>query len=114
MHGSHALEGEEIVHHGEHALLHLSAIPCVEDDLLFGGDVEGDAGLGIQTEFLIIGDFGFRGVIDNEVGFEVLKFFFAWTDEHVLDEVSLPSDFDDEANGHAGIFVSAAIGVNNE
>ncbi len=34
VHGSDALEGEEVVLHGEHSLLHLTAVPCVEDNLL--------------------------------------------------------------------------------
>ncbi len=114
VHGSHALQRKEVVHHGEHALLHLSAIPCVQDHLLFGGDVEGDAGLAIEAKLLVVGDFGFGGVIDNEIGFEGLQFVFAWADEHILDEMGLPSDFHDEADRHAGVFVGPAIGVDDE
>ena len=47
-----------VVHHGEHALLHLAAVPGVDDDLLAGGDVEGHAGLGVQTQLLVVLDLG--------------------------------------------------------
>ena len=39
VHGSHALQRQEVVHHGEHTLLHLAAVPGVDDDLLLAGDV---------------------------------------------------------------------------
>ena len=40
VHGSDALQRQVVVHHGEHTLLHLSAVPCVNDNLLTACDVE--------------------------------------------------------------------------
>ena len=45
MHGGDALERLEVVHHREHTLLHLAAVPCVDDHLLLGGQVEDHGGL---------------------------------------------------------------------
>ena len=40
VHRSHTLEWKEVVHHREHTFLHLSAVPCIDDNLLFACDVE--------------------------------------------------------------------------
>ena len=40
VHGSHAFQWKEVVHHREHTFLHFSAVPCVYDNLLFSCDVE--------------------------------------------------------------------------
>ena len=45
VHGSDTLQGQIVVHHREHTLLHLTAIPSVDDYLLTAGNVEGYAGL---------------------------------------------------------------------
>ena len=34
VHRSDALERQIVVHHGEHTFFHLSAIPCIQDNLL--------------------------------------------------------------------------------
>ena len=68
----------------------------------------------METKFLEVMDFGFRSVINDEVRFEILEFFFARTDEHVADEMGLPGNFDDEANGHTGIFVSTAESIDDK
>ena len=34
VHGSHAFQWKEVVHHREHTFLHFSAVPCVYDNLL--------------------------------------------------------------------------------
>ena len=113
VHGGNALQRQVVVHHGEHALLHLAAVPGVDDDLLTGGDVEGDAGLGVQAQLLVVLDLGLGGVVDDEVGLEVLQLLLGRADEHVLDEVCLPCDLHDEADGHAGVVVGAAEGVHD-
>ena len=41
VHRSHALQRKPVVHVGEHALLHLAAVPGVDDNLLMAGDVRG-------------------------------------------------------------------------
>ena len=40
VHGSDAFQRQVVVHHGEHTLLHLTAIPGVNDNLLTAGNVE--------------------------------------------------------------------------
>ena len=40
VHGSHAFQWKEVVHHREHTFLHFSAVPCIDDNLLFACDVE--------------------------------------------------------------------------
>ena len=114
VHRSDALEREVVVHHGEHALLHLAAVPGVDDDLLAGGDVEGHAGLGVEAELLVVFDLCLGRVVDDEVRLKVLELFRGRADEHVGDEVGLPCDLDDEADGHAGIVVRAAERVDDE
>ena len=108
MHGGDALQGQVVVHHGEHALLHLAAVPGVEDDLLTGGDVEDGGSLGIQAQLLVVGELGLGGVVGDEIGLEVLQLLLGGGDEHVLDEVGLPRHLHDEAHGHAGVGVGAA------
>ena len=40
VHRSDTIEWEEVVHHREHTLLHLTAVPCVDDNLLAACSVE--------------------------------------------------------------------------
>ena len=40
VHGSDALQRQIVVHHGEHTFLHLSAVPCINDNLLTACNVE--------------------------------------------------------------------------
>ena len=113
VHGGHTLQGEVVVHDGEHTFLHLAAVPGVDDNLHTLGEVEGNAGLGVDAEFLPVLNLGLGGVEHNEVGGEVLELLFGGTNEHVGHEVSLPCHFHDEANGQTGILVGAAESVNN-
>ena len=45
VHSSYALQRKEVVHHREHTLLHLTAVPGVDDDLLLGSNVEDNSRL---------------------------------------------------------------------
>ena len=114
MHGGHALQGQVVVHHGEHALLHLAAVPGVQDDLLAGSEVEDGSGLGVEAQLLVVGDLGLGSVVGDKVRLEVLQLLSGGLDEHILYEVSLPSHFHDEADGHAGVVVGAAEHVHHE
>ena len=114
MHGGHTLQGQVVVHHGEHALLHLAAVPGVQDDLLPGGEVEDGGGLGIQAQLLIVLHLGLGGVVGDEVRLEVLQFLSSGLDEHILDEVGLPCHLHDEADGHAGVVVGAAEHIHHK
>ena len=49
VHRSHALQWQEVVHHREHTFLHLSAVPCINDNLLFAGDIEHNSCLRVKT-----------------------------------------------------------------
>ncbi len=108
MHGGHAVQRQEVVHHGEQTLLHLAAVPGVEDDLLTGGDVEDGGGLGVEAQLLEVLHLSLGGVVGDEVGLEVLQLLLSGGDEHILDEVGLPRHLHDEAHGHAGVGVGAA------
>ena len=108
VHRGDALQGQIVVHHGEHALLHLAAVPGVEDDLLAAGDVEDDGGLGVETQLLVVLDLRLGRGVDDEVRLEALLLLGGGLDEHVADKVRLPGDLHDEADGHAGVLVRAA------
>ena len=114
MHGGHALQRQEVVHHGEHTLLHLAAVPGVDDDLLLAGDVESNAGLAVQAQLLVVLDLSLGSVVDNEVRLEVLQFLSGGLDKHVGDKVCLPGHLHDEADSHAGVLVGAAESIDNE
>ena len=113
VHGCDALEWKEVVHHGEHTLLHLAAVPGVEDDLLFGGYVEEDCGLGAEAELLVVLNLGLGCVVYNEIWLLVHLGLVLRTDEHVGDEMCLPCDFHDETDLHAGVLVGSAESVDN-
>ena len=111
VHRSDATERIEVVHHREHTLLHFAAIPSVDDHLLTLLDVESNYSLRVETEFLVVFAFSLRSVEYHEVGLELLEFFFCGADEHVGNEVSLPSHLHDEAHAHASALVGAAEDV---
>ena len=114
VHGGNALQRQEVVHHGEHALLHFAAVPGVGDDLLAAGQVEHHSGLGVQAQLLVVLHLGLGGIVHHKVRGEVLQFFLGGLDEHVGHEVSLPGHFHDETDGHAGVLVGAAESVHHE
>ena len=113
MHRGYALERQIVVHHAEHALFHLAAVPGVYDDLFTAGDVEDNGRLGVETQLLIVFDLRLGGVVDNEVGLEVPELLLGRADEHIRYEVRLPCDLHDEADGHAGVLVCAAEGIDD-
>jgi hypothetical protein len=114
VHRSDALQGQQVVHVGEHAFLHLAAVPGVDDYLHLFGQVEHDGRLRVQAEPLVLLDLGFRGVEHHEVGLAVLlEFGIRRTDEHVLDEVRLPGHLHDEADFEAGVLVGTAEGIHH-
>ena len=113
VHGSDALQRQEVVHHGEHTLLHLAAVPGVDDDLLLAGDVEQHSSLGVQAQLLVVLDLSLGSVVDNEIRLEVLQLLSGGLDEHIGDEMCLPGHFHDEADGHAGVLVGAAESIHD-
>ena len=113
MHSSDALERQEVVHHGEHALLHLTAIPGVDDDLLAARQIEDNRRIGMETKLLEVLDFRFGSIVYREVRLEVCQLLFRRFYEHVRNKVSLPSNLNDEAYSHARILVGAAESIDN-
>jgi len=114
VHRSDALERQQVVHVGEHTLLHLAAVPRVDDHLHLLGEVEHDGRLRVQAELLVLLHLGLRGVEHHEVGLAVvLQFGVRRTDEHVLHEVSLPGHLHDEADLQTRVLVGAAEGVHH-
>ena len=114
VHGSDAFQRQIVVHHGEHTFLHLSAVPCVDDNLLTACDVEYYCCLRVQTQLFVILNFCFGCVVYNEIRLEVLKLFCCRFDEHVSYEMCLPSYLNDEADSHTGIFICTAECIYNE
>ena len=114
VHRGDAFQGQVVVHHREHTFLHFTAVPGVDDNLFARGEVEDNGCLAVEAEFLVVGQFGLGGVVDDEVGLEVLEVLGGGADEHIGHEVSLPCHFHDEADGHAGVLVCAAETVDNE
>ncbi len=47
----------EVVHDREHTLLHLTAVPSVEDNLLVGLEVEDSGSLRVESELLVVVNF---------------------------------------------------------
>ena len=113
MHGSYAFEREEIVLHREHTFLHFAAIPCVEDDLLLGSNVEEHCGFRMKSEFFPVFHLSLRSIVNHEIGFLLEICLALGTDKHVGYEMSLPSHFHDEAHFHAGVLVCTAETVNH-
>ena len=114
VHRSDALERQQVIHVGEHALLHLAAVPGVDDHLHLLGEVEDHGRLGVETQFLVVLHLGLRSVEHHEVGLAVLlQLGVGRTDEHVLHEVSLPGHLHDEADLQTRVLVGTAEGVDH-
>ena len=114
VHGGDAAQGQEVVHHGEHALLHLATVPGAADELHLLGHVEGDEVLGVETLLLPVRVGALGTVHHHEVRFEGLQLFFARADEHVLHEVRLPGHLGDDAHRQAGIRVGTAETIDHK
>ena len=108
VHSSDALQWQIVVHHGEHTLLHLSAVPGVDDNLLAACDVEYNCGLRIQTQLLVVLNLSLGSVVYNEVRLKVFKLLSGRLNEHVGNEVCLPSYLNDETDCHTGISICSA------
>ena len=67
----------------------------------------------METQLLVVLYLGLGGVVDDEVGLEVLQLLSCRTDEHVGDEVGLPCHLDDEADGHARVLVGTAESIDD-
>ena len=61
-----------------------------------------------SPQLFVVLNFGLGRVVYNEIRLEVLQFFLCGDDEHVLNEMSLPCNFHDETDRHAGVGVGAA------
>ncbi len=114
VHRSHALQREQVVHVREHTLLHLAAVPRVDDDLHLLREVEHDSRLRVESELLVVLDLGLRCVQHDEVGLAVVgQLLLGGADEHVLHEVRLPCHLHDEADLQARVLVCTAEGIHD-
>ena len=113
VHRGNALQWQVVVLHGEHTLLHLAAIPCVDNHLLTAGGVEGYASFAVEAELLVVLHLSLRGIVDNKVGLKALKLLLGGLDKHILHKVSLPCHLYNEANGQAGSLVGTAVGIHH-
>ena len=91
----------------------IAAVPGVDDDLLLAGDVEHNSSLRVQTQLLVVLDLGLGCVVNNEIRLKVSQLLSGGLDEHVGHEVCLPGHFHDETNGHAGVLVGTAEGIDH-
>jgi len=115
VHGGHPAQWKEIVHHREHAFLHLTAVPGAADHLYFLGQIENGIDFGIETMFLpfLVGCLG--AVHDDKVRLtEILQFLVGRAQEHVLDKVRLPGNLHNEPHLQPCIGIGAAEGIDNK
>ena len=56
---------------------------CIRDRL-FAGDVEGNAGLAVQAQLLVVLDLGLGSVVNNEIRLKVLQLLSGGLDEHEI------------------------------
>ena len=104
-----------IVHDREHAFLHFTTIPSIQDNLFFSLQIENSSSFRVQTKLFVVVNFCFRSVETYKIRFSIAsKFFCSRTDKHVSYEVSLPSYFHDETYFHTSSFVSTTESINNE
>src|SRR5699024_2709616 len=87
VHGSDALQRQVVVHHREHTFLHLSAVPCINDNLLTACNVEHYSCLGVQSQLFVVFYFCFGSVVYDKVRLEVLQLFCCRLDEHICYEM---------------------------
>ena len=114
MHCCNTFKRQEVIHHAEETFFHLATVPGIQDDLFFSRDVKDSCSFGIKTEFFPVGDFSFGRVKYNKIRL-LIKFFLIFrTNEHIGNEMRLPSNFHDETNFHAGIFMSSAETIDYE
>ena len=115
VHRSHAFQGVQVVHNREDTFFHLTAVPCIQDYLFVGFQVEYGSCFGVQAQFFVVFNFGFGSVERYEIGLAVVgQFFFGRTNEHIFYEVSLPSNFHDETYFQTGSGVSTAESIHHE
>ncbi len=115
VHGGHVIQRQVIVHHREHAFLHLAAVPGAADHLHFLGHVEHGEHLGIHAVLAPVRVGRLGAVEDHEIGLAVVcQLFLGRTDEHVLHEMRLPGHLDDKAHFHAYPRIGAAEGIDDE
>ena len=114
VHGSDALQRQQVVHDREHPFFHFAAVPGTADQLDTLGQVKGDEVFGVQTLLFPLRVGAFGAVHHDEIRLKVCQFFIARANKHVLHEMRLPGDFGNKADAQAGVGVSAAEGVNDE
>ena len=114
MHRCDTAERVKVVHHREHTLLHLTAVPRVDDHLLSARQVEDYSRLRVEAEFLVVFYLRLRSIVNDEIRLKRLKFFFCRTNEHIRYEVCLPSYFHNEANAKARSGVCTAVAIHYE
>ena len=114
VHGSNPLQRKVIVHHGEHTLLHFSAVPCIDNNLLTTCDIEHNSCLGIQSKLFVVFNFRFGSIIYDEIRLEIFKLFFRRLDKHIRNKVCLPCHFHNKTDRHTCILVSSAERIDNE
>ena len=113
MHGGNSLKRQIVIHHGEHPFFHLSAVPCVDNNLLTACDIKHNGRLRIQPKLFIIFHFRLGRIIYDEIWLELFKLLFRRLDKHIGNEMCLPCNFHNEADRHTGILVCSAECVHN-
>jgi hypothetical protein len=107
------LDGHEIKHDGEDALLHLASIFCSEDDHLVRRKVDGDTGTRGHAEGVSVGGEG-AGVVDGKVwGAVGLHLLVGGADEHVAHKETVVGARTDDTDLDSVAGVPAGVTVEN-
>jgi hypothetical protein len=105
------LDGLEVVHDGEDALLHLAGVLCAEDDHLHALEVDLDGGGGAHAlGEAVSGELA--GVVDDKVGLaELGELVLGGADEHVVHEEGVVGAGTDDADLDAVLGIPAGEAV---
>ena len=98
VHGEDALLWQDEVHHGEDRFLDFTSVAGTTDDDFFGGVIDDDKALGVQTVALGVG-LEVRCVKNGEFRLVLGQLFGAGADEHVAGEGVVPGVVVDHADG---------------
>ena len=78
------------------------------------GKVKRDEVFRVQTLLFPLWVGALGAIHHHKICFECFKLFFGWTDEHVLNEMSLPGHFGNKTHRQTGVCIRTAVSINNK